>query len=334
VRLAEIDAELNGLDRDARRERLIELAQDEGGEINFYGSTNIDDVGPVLDAFEEATEVEVSHYRAGASTVFHRVLEEASAGFAGADVVQINGPEMLLLEEEGLLTPLETPIREDIVEAGRFDTWLAPNLTAYVAAWNTDAVSEEERPTTWQEVLEFDGTLSIDADDFEWFATLTEHYFEGELGMSEEETVELFKEAARNAVPVRGHSIGSQMLVAGEFDVNATVYHHHTTRFPDDAPLEWEPPVEPIIVRPQGVGIMATTSRPATALLLVEFMLTDGQPLLVESGRTPGSTLVDGGLPAGYEVVGVDLVAVDRDREKWEGLFEEIIRETGSEPIE
>src|SRR5665648_879977 len=81
-----------------------------------------------------------------------------------------------------------------------------------------------------------------------------------ERGMTEDEAVELFKEAGRNTIFVSGHSIGSQMLVAGEFDVNATMYHHHTDRFPEDAPYEWEPPIEPIVIAPSGIGILRSLS--------------------------------------------------------------------------
>jgi iron(III) transport system substrate-binding protein len=329
--LDEVNAELDGLDRDARRERLIELAQEEGGEVSFYGSTNIDDIGPVIEAFEDDTDISISHYRAGASTVMNRMLQEADAGFAGSDVVQINGPEMLVLDGEGLLLELDTPIADDIVEAGRFDTWLAPYVNAFVVGWNTDLVSEDEVPTSYEETFQnFKGSLAMEVDDYDWFATLVEKYFVEEKGMTEEEAVDLFKEAASGASLINGHSLGAELLVAGEYDVHATIYHHHTARH-EGAPLGWEPPVEPIVVRPNGVGIVSSTARPATSLLLLEYMLTDGQPLLIESGRTPGSTKYEGGLPDDLQTIGVDLQELEDNNDKWRDLYEEVIRESGSE---
>ena len=333
-RLEEVTAELEGLDDEARRQRLIELAQEEGGEVSFYGSTNIDDITPVIEAFEEATEISVIHYRAGGDTILNRVLEEAAAGFQGADVVQANISEMPILEAEGQLLPLETPVREQILEAGRYDTWLAMTLNAFIAAWNTARVPEERWPTTWQEALAYDGVLSMDIRDFDWFATLVERHLMEDLGMSEDEAVQLFMEAGRNTIFVNGHSIGSQMLVAGEFDLNLTMYHHHTTRFPDDAPLAWQPPIEPIVISPSGVGIVAATTRPASALLFTEFILTDGQPLLAESGRTVANTTIDAGLPPEYETVSIDVATLTEEREKWEGLFEQVARQSGREVVE
>lgn len=328
--LDEVVAELEGLEGDERRERLVELAQEEG-EVSFYGSTNIDDIGPILEQFEDDTEISVSHYRAGASTVLNRILQEADAGFAGSDVVQINGPEMNALDGEGLLLELDTPIRDEILEAGRQDTWLAPYVNAFIVGWNSDRVPEGEEPTSYEDVFtNFSGTLAMEVDDFDWFMTLVDQYFTEEKGMSEEEAVDLFKEAASGASLISGHSVGSELLVAGEYDVHSSIYHHHLSRFPD-SPLEWQPPIEPIVVRPNGVGIMATTSRPAASLLMVEYMLTDGQPLLAEVGRTPGNMNVDGGLEADVETLGVDLEKLDKERDKWVDLYDEVIKESGSE---
>jgi iron(III) transport system substrate-binding protein len=328
--LDDVEAELDGLDADARRERLIELAMEEGGEVSFYGSTNIDDIGPVIDAFEEDTEIAVSHYRAGASTVMNRILQEADAGFAGSDVVQINGPEMLILSGEDLLLDLNTPLADDIVEAGRFDDWLAPYVNAFIVGWNSDLVSEDEAPTTYEEAFSnFSGTLAMDVDDFDWFATLVDEYFIAEQGMTEEEAVELFKDAARGASVIRGHSLGAELVVAGEYDVHVSLYHHHTARHAD-GPLGWQPAVEPVVVRPNGVGIVSTTTRPAASLLFLEYMLSEGQELLAEVGRTPGVTTIDAGLPADIETLGVDLLKLEDEREKWEGLYEEVVRESGS----
>jgi iron(III) transport system substrate-binding protein len=303
--------------------------------VSFYSSTNIDDVGPIIEAFEDEYDLDVSHYRAGASTVMQRILQEADANFAGSDVVQINGPEMLILDNEGLLLPLETPLRETIVEPGRYDNWLAAYVNSFIVGWNTNLVSDDDRPKTYEELLEYDGSMAFDVDDFDWFHTLTTEYFGEELGWSEEETVEAFKDAMRGGdiQVMRGHSLGAELLGAGEFSLHASMYHHHLPRI-EGTGADWQPAIEPVIVRPNGVGIIASTERPATALLFTEFMLTVGQEMFAEVHRTPGSTEVDGGLPPDVETVGVDLEELDENRAHWEGLWEEIVQEAGGEVIE
>jgi iron(III) transport system substrate-binding protein len=229
-------------------ERLLALAGEEDGDVSFYSSTNIDDVGPILDDFEEEYGLAVTHYRAGSSTVMQRILQEADAAFAGADVVQINGPEMIVLDDEGLLLPLETPLRDDILEGGRYDTWLAAYVNSFIVGWNTNLVSEADRPATYEELLEYEGSMAFDVDDFDWFYALTTSYFGEELGWSEDETVEAFSNAMRRDAQIfRGHSLGAELLGAGEFSLHASMYHHHLPRL-EGTGAEWQPAVEPVVV--------------------------------------------------------------------------------------
>ena len=68
-RLEEIYADLEGLDEKQRREELIKMAEEEGAILNYYGSTNLDDVTPLIEEFEDATGVEVNLYRASSEDI-------------------------------------------------------------------------------------------------------------------------------------------------------------------------------------------------------------------------------------------------------------------------
>ncbi len=326
--------EVEGLEGDERREKLVAMAQEEECEVSFYTSTNVDESGPVTEEFEDATDIEVSLYRAGSETIVQRTLQEAEAGFAGADVIGNNGPEMTILDKEGLFLPLETPYREDIVEFARFDNWLGFYLNVFVPAWNSDLVKGDKIPTTWEEVLGYGPGLAMEAGDVDWFATLTKWFVE-EKGMSEEEAVELFREAARNSTVVDGHTLMAELLAAGEYDLTTSSYQHRIPQLAKDgAPVEWEPAVEPAIVRPNGMAIHRDTDCPAGALLFVEFSLDEAQDLLIEFDRSPASTKVQGAFPEDVETILVDVEALLEEADKWEGLYEEIIAESGGEILE
>jgi iron(III) transport system substrate-binding protein len=149
--------------------------------------------------------------------------------------------------------------------------------------------------------------------------------------MTEKEAVDLFRKAASGARMVDGHTLMTELLAAGEFSVASSVYKHRAEQLKKDgAPVEWEAPVEPIVIRPNGVGIYADTKVPATALLFADFMLTDVQNMLLEFDRTPASSKAPGGgIPSEYEVLVADLRDLNDEREKWEGLYEEIARSSG-----
>ncbi|MPZ72573.1 MAG: extracellular solute-binding protein [Nitriliruptorales bacterium] len=332
--LADVNTELEGLEDDERREKLVELASDEGCELSFYTSTNVDESGPLTDAFTDEYDIDVSLYRAGSETIVQRVVEEANANFQGADVVGTNGPEMTVLSQEGLFAPLDTPVTDDIAEFGVTEDWAAYYLNIFVPVWNTDRVSGDAVPESWEDVLTYDGNLALEAGDWDWFATLMQHFTEDQ-GMSEEEALDLFREAAKGASVVDGHTLMTELLAAGEYDMTASSYQNRVPGLAaDGAPISWEPAVQPSVVRPNALAVHRGTQCPATALLFVEWTLTDGQPQLVEQDYTPANTTVTGAFPEDVETILVDVEALIEDREKWETLYEEIIRESGAEVIE
>jgi iron(III) transport system substrate-binding protein len=322
--------ELEGLEGEARTQRLIELAEAEDADLSYYTSLNVDESAPVIEAFSDAYDIDVDLYRASSSTVLQRVIQEADAGFAGADAILLNGPEMAALDDEGLLQPFESPLTEDIVPEAVFETWAGVYLNLFVAAWNTDRVDEGAAPTSWEDVLTgYDGSLAMELGDFDWFATLVQGYFMDQQGMSEEEAVDVFRQAADGARIVDGHTLMTELLAAGEYDVAASAYHHRVQRLAGEgAPITFEPAVEPIVIRPNGVGIYRDTDAPATALLFCEFMMSDAQELLVEFERTPANTTVqEGGIPEGYELLSADVDELNQQRDKWEELYAEVVAE-------
>lgn len=334
--LEEVYAELEGLEGEERRNRLVELAEAEAdGTLTLYTSTNLDESGPMTEAFSDAYDLDVELYRASSGDLLQRILQESEANYAGADVIATNGTEMQIFSREGLLLPLQTPVSEEIAQAARYDDWLGTYLNVFVAGWNTNDLSEGERPTSWEQVLTgYPGTLAMELGDWDWFFTLVQDHFMEDLGMTEEEAVELFREAARNATVVDGHTTMVELMIAGEFDVVSSAYQHRMASLEaEGAPIAWEPAVEPIVMRPNGIGVHRDTDRPATALLFTEFMLTDAQEMLGDFERTPANTEY-GGISEEYELISVDLDEVLDTREKWESLYEDIIRESGSGPVD
>jgi iron(III) transport system substrate-binding protein len=327
---------LAGLDSAARRERLVGLARAEAGVATLYTSMTTDDARLVLDTFRQAYDLNIELYRANSAQMLQRVLQEAEAGFSGADIVLTNALEMQVLADEQLLLPLETPATADIIASAVYPTWAGVYVQTFVAAWNTELLSEEGRPGTWEEVLTgYPSGFAMELGDFEWFATLVQDYFVGQLGYEEAGAIDLFNQAARNATMVDGHTLMTELLAAGEFDLVASAYQARVGQLMEKgAPIGWEAAVEPLVVRPNGTGIYRDTDMPATAMLFVDFLLTDAQTIVSDVGRTPASMTTPGGLPPGYSVIAVDVEGISRDREKWETLYSSIVDLTGDAVID
>jgi iron(III) transport system substrate-binding protein len=320
--LDKVNDELKGLDPKARRAKLIELAKAEGGELTFYTTQSTDDITPVTNAFEDATGVKVNLYRAEGNTLVIRTQQEVAAGREGGDAVLADGTYMLAMDTAGDLLKLDTPVASDIKDASADDNWISVSYNAYLPMWNSNLVPAADAPKTWEDVFtKYQGSLGVDPADYDWFMTLVTQYFMKDKGMTEDQAIDYVTKGLAGAKAIRGHSVGAELLAAGDIKVHAS---QNYTRVADigDAPIGWSPPVAPIVLRSSGTGIVSTTTKPASALLFNEFVLTDGQEIFVKQGLLPSNKSVAGGdVLDKYTSVQLDIATLAKEQKKWEDLF-------------
>lgn len=319
-------AQVEGLEGQERIDKLAELAAEEG-ELSLYTSMTTDFVDTVSSAFEDTFDLDVSVYRAGSETVLQRLIQEANANFHGADIVETNGPEMFALTSEEILAPYEPSGVGELIEGSHYDTWTATRFNNFVISWNTKKVSEDERPQSWEELADpkWDGRMAMETADVDWYKTLWE-FWVNEDGKSPEEADQLFEDMADGALLVKGHTVSGELLAAGEYDVFASNYSYLVQELVDEgAPVAWEPPVEPIITRPNGVGLVKNAPHPATALLFYEWILSEeGQKVVREFGLDPSmESLATSG---SAELIQVDLPDLQANLDEWTKRYEALIQ--------
>lgn len=329
-RVAEILEELDGLEGQERQDALLAMALEEGNVLNVYTSNS--DLAPLVSQFQDLTGIDVGLFVSISSAVTQRALQESQAGFPGADVIQVTERDQRALSDEGLLTPFSSPLSDDLIPAVVFEDWVGTNLAVGIGCWNTDTYSPDEVPETWEEALtSLDGAWAFEVRQFEWFSMIVEEHLMGDLGYTEEEAIDLFRERVQGASGVRGSDLIAGLVGAGEYDFAAGGIHHICSRVVNDGgPLAVEPIIEPALGRPNGPGILATTERPATALLWIEFLISPaGQEIIAqELGRTPTHLDTDGGLPAGTDLRVIDPEKWDdpAEVEKWQGTYDDLMR--------
>lgn len=315
-------AEIEGLEGQERTDRLVELAQEEGA-LNVYTSNT--DLADQADVFTEAYGIDVSVYRAQSNTVLQRLLQESEAGFAGADLYDSNAEELATANTEGLLRPYDGPVLDGLVEASVQEGWVGSRLNVFTVSWNADLV--EEPPTSLEDLADerFSGLTMMEPRAFEWYMALSGYLVE-EGGMSQEEVDQLFSDIAANSVLVEGNTTHAQFLAAGEYGLSTSVYNHLVDELTDTgAPVVREPPVEPIVIRPNGIGLLRSAQNPASALLLFEWLLTDAQELLVEDFRVPAREELQQGSLEGLETVTVDVEQLVAEGAEWEERYDELL---------
>ncbi|MDP9416735.1 MAG: extracellular solute-binding protein [Actinomycetota bacterium] len=322
---------INGLSGQARTDELVKCAEEEG-ELSIYTSnTDIDDL---VEEFEDMYDIETSVYRGNSESVLQRVLQEQQARFFGNDILETNALELNVAQKEGFLSPYESKLREKVREEGKAEGWTASRFNTFVVGWNTNLVKPGEEPKSIEELADpkWKGKLSMEVGDVDWFTALHQHFVE--QGMSEDEATDLFKKIADNSKIAKGHTVQGELLSAGQFAVAISSYSHTIDKAADKgAPVAWRPkngePVQPVVVRPNGIGLMKTASNPCAAMLFVDYELTGGQKVFEENFRV-GATPEAAKAIEGLDVVPVPEEELLNNAKKWDDLYAEVTQ-AGSE---
>jgi iron(III) transport system substrate-binding protein len=301
-----------------RRDTLLKDAKSEG-EVSVYTSMTSDVAEAVTKAFTDQTGVKVNLYRADSETVLQRILQEAGANHAGADIVETDALEMASLGKEELVEPY-TGERRDLVGAeGQFENWTADRYNLFAPSWNTTRVPGGDQPTAWEDLAnpKWDGALAMELNDYDWYMTLYEYW--QQHGKSTADIDRLFSDMANGAKVVKGHTVMGEMLSAGQYSVAASNYSYIVQKAVNKgAPVAYQPFVEPVIARPQGAAPLKSAPHPAAALLFQDWLFTEGQQIFVDEGLTPSIEPQNLKDPLeGLEVIPVDVNELRDKQKEW-----------------
>ena len=305
-----------------RAQRLAGRAREEG-TLALYTSLATSESVPLTRAFEKKYGIKVELWRSLSEQVVQRALNEARARRHNVDVVETNGPELEALARERVTARFFSPYIADIpawgVPAHRM--WISDRVDFFVVAFNTVKVRREELPATYEGFLDpkWRGRIGLEATDQEWLAGLAKHW-------GEKRALEFFRRLAAMKPDVRkGHVLLSEMVAAGEVPVSLTNYASNADSMKRrDKPIDWKP-VEPVIGRPQALGLAANAPHPNAALLFADFLLSpEGQQLFSSMGRFPSSRKGKSNLITFPYMMLDPKVLIDED-EKWLKFWNELV---------
>jgi iron(III) transport system substrate-binding protein len=306
-----------------REQRLIVGAKREG-ELMLYSSMQHDSVAPLQKAFEEKYGVKMRIWRGAGTDILRRVTTEARGNRYDFDVSESDGFALEALHREALLQEVRSPYQADLIPVALrpHAQWVGTRVNIHVAVYNTSRVKKEMLPKSYDDLLNpsFKGMLGIEADDYDWFGSVV-----GLLG--EERGLALFREiVAKNGLSVRkGHTHLTNLSAAGEVPIGLTVYMQNVeVAKRNGAPVEWLT-LPPTVARANGVAMARRAPHPHAALLFYDFMISDGQRIMLQRDFVPTSRKV-GSVLDRISLNFLDPDIVTDNGEKWQRLYNEIIR--------
>ncbi|MGH7834531.1 MAG: ABC transporter substrate-binding protein, partial [Candidatus Binatia bacterium] len=222
-------ARVNALPAKERAETLAAEARKEG-VVEWYGSIALDDVKELTDRFKKKYPfVEVKYTRSGGTAVLNRFMNESKAGTFKSDVLSARGNFHPTLMKAGLVAKNLAPFRKDLREGflDRDGYFLGHYSYSFVIGYNTRLVPPDKAPQAYRDLLspEWAGQIALDLEGYDWLAGIIDI-------MGEEQGLDLARKLAAQKLRLqRGHSLLTQLVVAGELKVIADGYHFQLQGF-------------------------------------------------------------------------------------------------------
>jgi len=312
-------AAYNGADR---AQKILEGAKKEGS-LDIYTSAQSDDMGALVNAFQQKYGIKVNTWRSSSEKVLQRAVTEARAGRYTVDVLETNGPELESAQREGLLQRVHSPHLADLIPIALrpHGEWVGTRMNIFTAAYNTKSVKKEELPKTWEDLAQprWKGRLGIEADDSEWLAGVLSQ-------IGEARGVQLFRDVVqKNGISVRrGHTLLTQLVVSGEVPLALTVYNYKAEQLKNQgAPIDWFA-IGRAVARPNGVAVTKRAAHPHAAVLFYDFEISEeGQRILAKRDFVPTNRKVDTPLNK-IPLMVVDPKIMLDEQAKWTKLCEDL----------
>lgn len=327
--------QVDGLSLKDRDAKLLELAKKEGGTVDLYAGTKPEDTDPIIKAFTKKYGIKVKNYRADGEVIAQKVLQEAQAGHAGADLYVADASQGSVLQDQGVLAKLKTPLTKQLVPGSVTDYTAALYVIAPMISWNTNLVKDP--PKSLEDVFtRFKGKFMIEQEDAPWFEAMVKDYLEKQKGMSEDQAIKYFEDAMPGAMVVKGHTLMTTLLTSGQAEVCLSCYYHEIySAAKDGAHVAATPIDQPVPYTFISAGIPTTVQHPATALLLLDFMLTDAQKMFVEQGRNPSNVDYEGNFKLeNYKNFPYAITNDPKDLTQWQRTYEKVLAKAGGKVID
>ena len=299
--------------------RASSSARNGRGRVVLYTSLAPTESKPLAEAFEKKYGVKVELWRALSDQVVQRAITEARRGGTRSTWSRPTAPRWRCWRARSCSARF---IRRTsrTCRPERFRR-TAPGFpiasTSSSSRYNTTKVQRSQIPprTRASPTRSGRGASRIEATDAEWMATLVKTWG-ARQGMAYFR--KLAGAAARRA---QGPRPARELVAAGEVPVGLTVYNSNIVPLKrKGAPIDFVP-VQPVVARPQGIGVARNAPHPNAALLFADFVLSpEGQRLFESMGRVPASNRVKSELN-NFPFTMIDPATALDEKDKWEKLW-------------
>jgi iron(III) transport system substrate-binding protein len=274
---ADIEGLLTEINRKPPEERSKILTDGAKKErvVYYYGSTSMGDMQDLFKGFSQQYPfIEVRYTRLGAPALVSRVSSEYQGGAYNADVVSVRGtlfPELISKQiVSKYKSPLTSFLRKGFADNDGY--LVGVFATGYTLIYNTTKVKPNEVPRSYEDLLDarWKNRLVMDREEYDWLAGIIDL-------MGEKKAIAFFKRLVdeQKLAFNRGHTLMTQLLAAGEYDLMVDGYVPNAVQFKNArAPIDFVLTNPTLVKPPQSIGVASRAPHPYAAALLIDYHLS------------------------------------------------------------
>jgi iron(III) transport system substrate-binding protein len=254
----------------------------DGDALTVYSAQHESLVRTMLEDFTEETGIEVEFRDANDTELANQIVQEGEASPADVFLTE-NSPAIDVVDDAGLLAPLDTATLDQVEEAYRPSSgnWVGFAARSTVLAYQPEAVAEADLPTSILDLADpaYEGRVGIAAGGADFQAIVSAVLaLEGE-----DATREWLTGLERNAEVYASNTAVMQAVDEGQVDVGV-MYHYYWYRdqaenglVGDDAELHYFRNEDPgAFVSVSGAGVLASSDQTRAAQRLVRYLTGRG----------------------------------------------------------
>lgn len=310
----------------------MDAARAEGGMVLYTGSGETGE-RQLLEAFIEDSGLKADLIRLVPNKLTERILSEHATGQLGADIVRIDGWDLIAqLQEAGAFVPHEAPAEFDLPEAAIHEggAYYTAYSRPYVLAFNNQVL--EEPLTSWADLADADlapGDIGVTQVNVAGSTHLLARFHFDQIG--DEWLAEIAATEPRifdSASPL------TDALARGEIRAGALPLTVGQVAYNNGAPITLVAPTDGFPVNDYVIGLADGGSSPITAQIFLDWTLSrTGQAAATAIGDYPiqsdvgAPALGDGQMPplddpTVHTYTEEEYMAnLEADTKRWEELF-------------
>lgn len=264
-----------------------EAASEASGTVMLYSSMQEDQLMAVKEGFEKKyPNIKMDYYFAGTGKVITKIATEHQSGQVAADVIWVGDPsDYIGFKKEGILAKYSSP------EAAAIDSKFIDPDGCFTGArmmnmsigYNTTLVSEDEVPSSWNDLLDPKWNNQIVMTDPS--SAGTTKYFVGALLSNPNYGEEYFKKLKENGCELEsGTTATHNQVAASAYKVGIMLDYVTQNLMDEGSPIGFKYIESDLVSIFSPIGLVEGCANEENGKLLYDFILSkEGQEILVEN---------------------------------------------------